>query len=323
MNVSIRDLIEYCRGKNLYIQTHNFPDPDAIASAFGLQKLFEHFGVKSTLCYVGKIDRVNTRKMTELCNIKMYSYEELEQTMLESDPIICVDSQKGTGNIKDLKGNEIACIDHHPYVEVEGLIMHDVRKVGSCATLITMYYDELSIAPDKLTATALLYGLKMDTKNFTRGVTDEDIDVFARLIKLCDQELLGRLEHDSMEYTDLRAYGSAIQSIQIYGRLGIAMIPFPCPDALVATISDFILALDAVEVAVVYSKREDGYKFSSRSEIPSEINAAELLANVLSGYGDGGGHAFMAGGLILAANVEKLGPDPDEKLTELLLEKMN
>ncbi len=316
--MDLRELMEHCRGKNLYIQTHNFPDPDAIASAYGLQKLFEHFGVASKLCYVGKIDRVNTRKMTELCGITMYAYEELENEMQETDPIICVDSQKGTGNIKDLKGHEIACIDHHPYVEVEGLLLHEVRKVGSCATMIATYFEELSIEPDTITATALLYGLKMDTLNFTRGVADEDIAVFARLIKLCDQELLGRLEHDSMEYADLRAYGSAIQNIEIYGRLGIAMIPFPCPDALVATISDFILALDAVEVAVVYSKREDGYKFSSRSEIPSEINAAELLADVLSGYGDGGGHAFMAGGLIPNANIAKLGSDPDEKLKELI-----
>lgn len=29
-------LAALCHGKHIYIQTHNFPDPDAIASAFGL-----------------------------------------------------------------------------------------------------------------------------------------------------------------------------------------------------------------------------------------------------------------------------------------------
>ncbi len=28
------DLIDYCRGKRVYIQTHNFPDPDAIRDLF-------------------------------------------------------------------------------------------------------------------------------------------------------------------------------------------------------------------------------------------------------------------------------------------------
>ena len=318
--MTIRELIEYCRGRSLYIQTHNFPDPDAIASAFGLQKLFALFGVESRLCYVGRIDRVNTRKMTELLGIEMSSYDELEEEMSEDDHIICVDSQKGSGNIKDLKGNEIACIDHHPFIEVEGLVFHEVRYVGSCSTIIASYFTELEKEPDAAVATALLYGLKMDTLNFTRGVQDEDISMFSWLLKRSDRAMLSKLEHDSMEYNDLRAYGTAIQNIEVYGRLGLAMIPFSCPDALVATISDFILSLDAVEVAVVYSKRTDGYKFSARSEVPEDVNAGTLLASVLAGFGDGGGHAFMAGGLIPAENVIKLGSDPDAVLREKILE---
>lgn len=32
-----QDLIVLLKGHKTYIQTHNFPDPDAIASAYGLQ----------------------------------------------------------------------------------------------------------------------------------------------------------------------------------------------------------------------------------------------------------------------------------------------
>lgn len=38
-------LAALCRGKHVYIQTHNFPDPDAIASAFGLQRLLALYDV--------------------------------------------------------------------------------------------------------------------------------------------------------------------------------------------------------------------------------------------------------------------------------------
>lgn len=257
--------------------------------------------------------------MTGLCGIELHSFNELQDIMQESDPIICVDSQKGAGNIQDLKGDEIACIDHHRFVEVEGLVFHDVRILGSCATLISIYYDELGVTPDPVTATALLFGLKMDTLNFTRGVQDEDIVVFRRLMNCCDRQLLSVLEHDTMEFKDLRAYGSAIRNIELYGRVGIAMIPFSCPDAVIATISDFMLSLDAVMVAVIYSKREDGIKFSARSEIPEEVNAAILLHDALKDYGDGGGHSFMAGGMIPSANIGKLGDDPDGTIRDLLL----
>ena len=317
--MTIRELIEHCRGKNLYIQTHNFPDPDAIASAFGLKKLFEHFGVPSTLCYVGKLDRISTKKMTEMLGIEMFSQKNIEEDMCTDDPIICVDSQKGSGNILDLKGDEIACIDHHQYIDVEGLVFHDVRKVGACATMITEYFQELGAEPDEDTATALLYGLKNDTMNFTRGVTDEDIKAFLYLNGKCSKTKLSKLEHDNMEYSDLKAYGTAIENIMIYDNLGMAMIPFSCPDALIAVVADFILSLEAVEVSVVYSKRKDGIKFSARSEIPQLVNAANLLAEALKGIGDGGGHPFMAGGLIPADKAAGLGENVDEMIHELIL----
>lgn len=51
-------LAALCQGKHIYIQTHNFPDPDAIASAFGLQRLLALYDVQSTLCYDGRIDKL-------------------------------------------------------------------------------------------------------------------------------------------------------------------------------------------------------------------------------------------------------------------------
>ena len=36
-------LIELLRGHKVYLQTHNFPDPDAISSAFGLKRYLEYY----------------------------------------------------------------------------------------------------------------------------------------------------------------------------------------------------------------------------------------------------------------------------------------
>ena len=93
---------------------------------------------------------------------------------------------------------------------------------------------------------------------------------------------------------------------------------FPCPDALIATISDFILALQEVEVAVVFSHREDGIKFSVRSEDPA-IHAGYLVRAALLGYGDGGGHAAMAGRMIRSENEHLLGHYPKDTIRNLFL----
>lgn len=314
----IRNLIALCEGKRVYIQTHNFPDPDAIGSAFGLQRLLQRYNIRTKLCYDGKIDKLSTSKMLETLGIEMLSAEEIGHELREDDCIICVDSQKSAGNMTDFTGDEIAAIDHHPtYVEVPYRYA-DIRPVGACATIITGYYLDRGIEPDPQTATALLYGIKMDTLNFTRGVTEEDIRAFSYLLPLVDRRAMALLEFSKIEFQDLRAYGAAIENVRVYGCYGFSRIPFPCPDAMIAILSDFILSLVEVEVAVIYCAREDGLKFSVRSE-RDDVDAGELTRRALDGFGDGGGHATMAGGLIPAANLPLLGNYPDELLRQRFL----
>ena len=45
------NIIENITSEHVYIQTHNFPDADAIASAFGLSVLLEKYGIISSICY--------------------------------------------------------------------------------------------------------------------------------------------------------------------------------------------------------------------------------------------------------------------------------
>ena len=291
------DLIALCQGHFVYIQTHNFPDPDAIASAYGLQKLLESCGIASALCYDGRIDKLSASKMLDAFHIQMLPYEELAGNMQKSDWIICVDTQKHAGNVTDFIGNEVACIDHHPTFVPMEYLYEDIRITGACATLIAEYFAQSGIKPDSETATALLYGIKMDTLQFTRGVTELDIAMFAFLFPLCDQETLSDLERNNMEFSDLKAYGASIESIELYDKVGFSCIPFSCPDALIAILSDFILALIEVDVAVVFSIRKDGVKLSVRSEDP-DIHAGDLLHDALEGIGSGGGHAAMGGGFI-------------------------
>lgn len=77
-------------------------------------------------------------------------------------------------------------------------------------------------------------------------------------------------------------------------------MPFSCPDALIAIVSDFILALAEVEIAVVFSSWEDGIKLSVRSEDPHV-------------------HAAMAGGLIRQEQVPELGPYPKDAIRDMIL----
>ena len=302
----IRKLAELCLfRKHVYIQTHDFPDPDAIASAFGLQKLLELYKIRSTICYDGLVDRLSSSKMLDMLGISMKSVSELGSDMTDDDFIICVDSQKNSGAMRDLIGDEVACIDHHPTNVPVEYQYTDIRQVGACATLIAQYWAESEFDPDKDVATALLYGIKMDTLQFTRGVTELDVDMFKYLLPKYDKSAMASLEINNMEFKDLDAYATAIADIEIYGKLGFSYIPFSCPNGLIAVISEFILALNEVDTAIVFSRRSDGIKFSVRS-YDQNIHAGDLIHKALEGVGEGGGHFTMAGGLIPSENIQLL-----------------
>ncbi len=311
----LEQLLSCITAAHVYIQTHNYPDPDALASAKGLQALLECKGIPSTICFKGHIDKFNTLKMMELLHIEIFHGNSLGLT--EKDEIILVDCQKGNTNVKGFSGDEIACIDHHPSPkdsEVTYRFSDIQNNVGACATLIANYFTENNIPFSTEVATALLYGIKMDTANLTRGVSNMDIDMFAHLYKLADKQILHLLDSNSLSLKDLDSYAKAIANLQVYDTIGFANIGNGCSEAIIGTLSDFILSLSEVRFAVVYSYRAGGLKFSVRSENPL-WDSAKIIRQALNGYGDGGGHSIMAAGFIpdlseeeaaqMARNVEK------------------
>lgn len=293
--MNYKSLLDILSGHRVFIQTHNFPDPDAIASAFGMQKFLKYYGIDSVICYKGSVDKISVVKMLDNFHIRMYPYEELD--MNENNYVLLVDGQKHSANLTDLPGDEVACIDHHPTVKPCAYLYQDIRIVGACASLVAEYFYQSNTPIDEETASALMYGIRMDTDSFGRGVHLLDIQMFEFLFPYARIPLVDRMVNDTMELADLRAYGAAIENIQIFENTGIAYIPFDCEDALVAMISDFILKLNTVTISVVYAEKAGGLKFSVRSE-EEEIHAGNLIRDALKGYGDGGGHSGMAGGFI-------------------------
>lgn len=289
-------LLQQINREHVYIQTHNFPDPDAIASAYGLQQLLKNRGIRSTICYKGKIDRYSTDRLLEMMQIKLLNIENLASVLTEEDEVILVDAQKGNSNIINITGDEIICIDHHPVNEKYQYRFTDIRpQIGACATIIAQYFFENNIPMDSGIATALTYGIRIDTNNLSRGVSKLDIEMLYRMFDNCDYEIIHMLENSNLCFEDLMAYSSAISSIEVYDNISFADTGKDCP--VIANISDFMLAIKEVSFSVVYSRKEGGIKLSVRSEKAS-LDAGKIIGTALEGIGNGGGHASMAGGFV-------------------------
>lgn len=322
MPQKLSELIDLIGGRRVFIQTHNFPDQDAIASAYGLQVLLEKFNVKTIICHHGNVERTATANMVAEFGIEMTTDEDLKD-MAPEDYIIIVDAQKGNANIRDLIGDEVACIDHHPvFCEVDDYKYKDIRIVGSCATIIADYYRQYGIDMPASVATALLYGLKCDTRDFTRGVTQLDVEIYGYLFPKSDHKQIRHFQSSQIQYDELNSFSDCMRKIDVFNGVAFAFLNFSCADAFIATVSDFILDIDAVTFAVVYTRRGNGFKFSVRSEF-EEFDAGRIVSEALRGLGTGGGHNSMAGGFAEESKVLDISIDVHKVIQDLFLNVIN
>ncbi|MCK4542834.1 MAG: DHH family phosphoesterase [Spirochaetales bacterium] len=287
----------------VFIQPHNVPDPDAIASSFGLQYLLKQRGITAEIVYENELEKANSTKMLELFDIELRLAGDVD-TLGKEDWTVLVDVQKGNTNVTDLVTDEVAVIDHHEYMGNNGYKFEDIRpEIGACSTIIAEYYMENDIAIPRNVATALLYGIFMDTDNLTRGVSENDINMFYHLYSLSDISLITELKGNQISKNDLADYARAFSMVEVYGELGFLYLD-NCNDSLLGAASDIVITIAGVNVVVAYSPRDTGIKFSTRS-IDDKVKANDLVRYILEGVGFGGGHNSMAGGFLPVANLEE------------------
>ncbi len=287
------------------IQAHDFPDHDAVASAFALGYLLEQQGIPVLLVYNGMVDRISLKNLIEILQIDIKPWKDSDVHTF--DKIITVDGCIGEKNVLDLPGDEIAVIDHHQVNPPENLWYCDVRpEYGATATIIYEYYQELGVAMPTNVATALQVGLNVDTANLTRGFVQADIAAFSALHELADPELVNRITRNCMTFAELKFYGQLLSNVSIENGIGCAWLSESCPKNMLGVLGDFLIAIDEIHTTILATPQDDIIQVSLRTE-NTEFNVGQLAFNVLNQnqIGFGGGHWHMAGGMVDIAKFEQ------------------
>lgn len=285
----------------IFIQTHDVPDPDAIGAAFGLQYLLALKGISAQIIYNREIEKADTCKMLKLFDISLTHHSNVA-TLGTEDWAVLVDAQKGNANLLDLPTDEVACIDHHELKQEVHYQFADIRpELGACSTIIAEYFFENHIDPSPIVATALLYGIFVDTDNLSRGVSNSDVEMFYRLYPYAKKSMLTELRGSQITQKDLLLYAEAFRNVETYGSLAFLKIQ-DANDSLIGAANDFVLSIDTIQVSIAYSRKRNGIKISIRS-IQPEVKANELVRFITADIGVGGGHSHMAGGFIPESNI--------------------
>ena len=218
--------------------------------------------------------------------------------MSPKDAIIIVDGCKGSKNVSDLPGDEIAVIDHHDVKIPDNVPFVDIRpECGACATLIHGYFRDAGVEIDKEVATALMIGINMDTALLTRQVSAEDIQAYADLYTHADIALENSILRNSIQTKDLEFYRHALANVEIRDSVAFCWFPEGCNQNLLGILGDFFISLEEADFVVLCARNDGVINISVRSE-REDWNASRIVQAALDGVGFGGGHADMAGGLI-------------------------
>jgi nanoRNase/pAp phosphatase (c-di-AMP/oligoRNAs hydrolase) len=286
--------------KHVFIQTHDFPDHDAVATAFALKHLLEIHEIESRIIYKGNgqksLQQNSLNEMTKKLSIPLQSADEY--ALNEHNKIVIVDGAKNNKNVTELIGDEIAIIDHHEVPEPDNVSFVDIRpQYGACSTILFSYYKDLKLDIPRPIATALLIGLLVDTAQMTRGVSAHDVAAYSELYRVADNFFVNDTLRNKIQLKDLEFYKRAMNSIKIQHEIAFCYFPEGCNQTLLAIIGDFFLTLHEVSFVLLCARNGQVINFSLRSE-KIQWNAGMIIQKMLKGIGFGGGHQDMAGGII-------------------------
>jgi nanoRNase/pAp phosphatase (c-di-AMP/oligoRNAs hydrolase) len=282
--------------KPVLIQTHDYPDHDAVAAAYGLQQLLLRFNFHPQIIHRGIIQSHSLWAMITDLDISLTRVNEFVSDDLMNVPCVIVDGNPNNTNAQIANQNLFGVIDHHVDSKTPECPFVDIRtSCGSCSAIVADYWKEADFAPEKNTATALLMGIEMDTDFLSRGVSPSDLDAFHRLFFRADWQHGTQLLKSSLSVKDIPVFVMASANAKINGSLFFTTIQTEASKELISLLADFFLRLREIAVSVIIEDQPKGRHVSVRSK-SANISASSVIRKALSAIGSGGGHELMAGG---------------------------
>jgi nanoRNase/pAp phosphatase (c-di-AMP/oligoRNAs hydrolase) len=280
--------------KGIAIVTQNNPDPDAIASAMSLRKIIEKHGIKAEIVYGEEIGHDENKALVNLLGIQMkhisrVNIRSYSKVALVEASIPGVNNPLARDIIPDI------IIDHHQVnmKNVKGDYI-DIRPgMGANSTILTQYLTLMNVEIDEELATALLYGIKTDTNDFTRGTTPEDLEAVTILYPKANYEVLSKIETPLISAETFDVLAQAIKNRRVKGSYLLSNVGFIRERDTLPQAADYLLNLEGISTVLVYGIANEVIHISGRNR-DIRINLGNAMQKAFGDIGQAGGHAHAA-----------------------------
>ena len=260
----LAEVLKAHRGERHIVVLQDYPDPDAISSAFAHQLISARDNIETDIFYGGKISHQQNRALVRLLGIDLLHYQETLK-LERYDGAVLVDNQGTTAAgimraLKEAGVPPLVVVDHHePQGDLQAEFTDIRRTYGATATIYAEYLEHGLVEMDKgnrdhvMVATALTHGIITDTAGFVRA-NREDFHAAGFLSSFKDADLLEQIMSQARSRQTMEIIHRALGNRQATENLSLAGIGYLRAEDrdAIPQAADFLLTEENVHTAIVY-----------------------------------------------------------------------
>ena len=297
---NILDTIASPTYDTIIIHRHQNPDPDALGSQGGLQKLIQNSFPEKQVFVVGE----------EVPSLSFIHAMDTIEDEVYTNALVIVTDTGNTARISDdryTKGKTIIKIDHHPDLESYGDISWVDTSFSSASEMIFHLYEQSQgvLKLDHESARLLFTGIIGDTGRFRYdNTTSRTLDAASRLIKedFNPQELYQNLYQEPLKVSRFKGYVLQNFTVSVKGVASMyiskeLMDDFGLDRTEAANLVYVLQGIEGVNIWTFFVESDDQIRVRIRS---SEVHIDETARKY-----NGGGHPLASGASVNSEEEQK------------------
>jgi len=260
-------LFERHHGDRFLILIQDFPDPDALSSAWAFQLIAQQYDITSDIVYAGILSHQENIALVKLTGLpaKRWGVHTLaDRDLSVYAGCVLVDGQGTTSQLMPLVRETempiVAVIDHHSSQgEIEAEFTDLRTQTRATATILTQYLQGglLQFDPNNSQhvkcATALMHGIRSDTGLLLQA-QEEDFLATAYLSRFYDSQLLNAVLQSARSRQVMEVIERSLSNRVVTNNVciaGVGYLRYDDRDAIPQA-ADFLVTEENVHTAIVY-----------------------------------------------------------------------
>ncbi|MBI3651984.1 MAG: bifunctional oligoribonuclease/PAP phosphatase NrnA [Acidobacteria bacterium] len=255
-------LLETHKGERHAIVMQDYPDPDALSSAWAHKMIAAKYGIECDILYEGRISHQENLALVQLTDIDLVRYSDGDD-LKQYQHTVFVDNQGTTSRLTDrfadLEVKPLVIVDHHEIQDRIQSIYTDIRKIGATATIYTQYIRAglltLKKADPKheMLATSLMHGIRSETSGLIRSGIEE-MEAATFLTPFINHSMLEDILSVKRSKQVMDVIHLALENREIrdnYSISGVGYLRVEDRDSIPQA-ADFLLTEENAHTAIVY-----------------------------------------------------------------------